>query len=120
MRNIAKDEIVMAAKREAMLDEGFRLFAEKGIEVVPMLDVAKACGIGVATLYRYYNTKLALVLAIGTREWEKYGKKALEFRNERNVDSMTAAQGLIYADNEDAETAEIKLVKNMILKEFVI
>lgn len=43
MRNIAKDEIEMAAKREAMLDEGFRLFAENGIEPVPMLTCTK-CG----------------------------------------------------------------------------
>ena len=96
MRNLAKDEIEMAAKREAMLEEGFRLFSEKGIETVPMLYVAHASGIGVATLYRYYNTKLALVLAIGTREWKKYGECAMKLRKEQDVDSMTAAEELSF------------------------
>ena len=67
MRNLAKDEVEMAARREAMLAEGFRLFSEKGIDTVSMQEVANACGVGIATLYRYYSTKLALVLAIGAR-----------------------------------------------------
>jgi AcrR family transcriptional regulator len=96
MRNLAKDEIEMAAKRETMLDEGFRLFAESGIEPVSMLEIAKASGIGVATLYRYYNTKLALVLAIGTREWEKYSAKAKALREENRADEMTAAGELSF------------------------
>ena len=68
MRILGKDEKEMTARREAMLAEGFKLFAERGIEGVAMLEVAKACNLGIATLYRYYNTKLALVLAIGTRQ----------------------------------------------------
>ena len=93
MRNAAKDEIEMAARREAMLREGFRLFAEKGIEPVSMQEVADACKLGVATLYRYYNTKLALVIAIGTRQWADYRDHARELWQERDM-SMTAAQDL--------------------------
>ena len=52
MRNPEKDEIEMQAKREAMLRNGFRLFAEKGIEPVAMQEVANACRVGIATLYR--------------------------------------------------------------------
>ena len=93
MRNAAKDEIEMAARREAMLREGFRLFAERGIEPVSMQEVADACKLGVATLYRYYNTKLALVIAIGTRQWEAYRDRARELWRERD-ETMTAAQDL--------------------------
>ena len=46
MRNAAKDEIEMTARRESMLKEGFRLFSEKGIEEVSMQEVADACGVG--------------------------------------------------------------------------
>ena len=92
MRNLEKDEIEMAARREAMLAEGFRLFAEKGIESVTMLEVAKACRLGVATLYRYYNTKLALVLDIGTRKWQEYAQYVQKCRKERNTESLTAAE----------------------------
>ena len=79
-----------------MLREGFRLFAERGIETVSMLEVANACRLGVATLYRYYNTKLALVIAIGTRQWEDFGKYAREVRAQRNVDAMSAAEELAF------------------------
>ncbi len=92
MRNLEKDEIEMAARREAMLREGFRLFSEKGIEAVPMQEVAKACGLGIATLYRYYNTKLALVLDIGTRQWTDYLAYAQDLSRELGTEKWTAAK----------------------------
>lgn len=91
MRNTEKDEIEMAAKREAMLTEGFRLFSENGIEPVSMQQVADACGVGVATLYRYFNTKLLLVIAIGTKKWEEYGVFAMKRRKDMKADEMNAA-----------------------------
>ncbi len=62
----------MAAKNQRILENGFRLFAENTIEKVKMTDVAEASGIGIASLYRYYNTKTDLVLAISVWVWEKY------------------------------------------------
>ncbi len=94
MRNLEKDELEMAARRELMLSEGFRLFSEKGIESVSMQEVANACGIGIATLYRYYNTKLDLVLAIGTRQWEQYFAEANQRRTAKHPETLTAAQRL--------------------------
>ena len=87
-----KYEMEMPTKREAMLTEGFRLFALHGIEGVSMQQVADASGVGVATLYRYYNTKLALVLDIGARKWEEFGAHVLHLREERGVLSKTAAE----------------------------
>ena len=75
MRNQKKDAIEMAAKKQKILATGFRLFSEKTIEKVTMNNVADACGIGVATLYRYYGTKPALVLGIATWLWESYAIK---------------------------------------------
>ena len=99
MRNLEKDEREMAARREAMLAQGFRLFAEKGIEPTGMLEVAEACHLGIATLYRYYRTKLELVLDIGCRQWEEYGAYAREVRREKGADAMTAAGELaLYLD----------------------
>lgn len=91
MRNLKKDEIEMKARREAMLTEGFRLFALHGIEGVSMQHVADASGVGIATLYRYYNTKLALVLDIGAKKWDEFGAYVLRLREERNISSKTAA-----------------------------
>ena len=94
MRNLAKDEIEMKAKREAMLSEGFRLFAEKGIAPVAMQEVAKACGIGVATLYRYYNTKLALVIDIAVQKWKEFTDYIRSEQQRRDAEHMTAAEEL--------------------------
>jgi len=94
LRNQEKDELEMAARRDAMLREGFRLFAEKGIGPVSMQEVANACGVGIATLYRYYNTKLALVIAIGTQQWEEYRTYARGRREACGADAMCAAEEL--------------------------
>ena len=96
MRNLKKDEIEMKARREAMLREGFRLFAEKGIEPVAMLEVANACGIGVATLYRYYNTKLALVIDIAVKKWEEFADYIRAEQKRRDTAHMTAAEELAF------------------------
>lgn len=96
MRNIEKDEIEMAAKREAMMKEGFRLFSEKGIEPVTMQQIADASGIGVATVYRYYTNKLSLVVAIGKQKWDEYSEYVLKERAERGADAMTAAEELAF------------------------
>ena len=87
-----KYELEMPAKREAMLNEGFRLFALHSIEGVSMQQVADASGVGIATLYRYYNTKLALVLEIGAKKWEEFGAYVRRLREVRGVLSKTAAE----------------------------
>ena len=96
MRNLEKDEIEMTARRQSMLREGFRLFAEKGIELVAMQEIANACGVGIATLYRYYNTKSALVVDIATHKWEEYGEYVKEKRVKRNAIAKTAAENFSF------------------------
>ncbi len=96
MRNFEKDGVEMTARREAMLREGFRLFAEKGIEQVSMQEVANDCGLGIATLYRYYKTKLALVIDIGTRKWEGFAEIVKQKRAEFDASDMTAAEELSF------------------------
>ena len=71
-RNLEKDAVEMAAKNQRILEEGFAIFAEHGIDNVTMTDVAKGAGIGISSLYRYYKTKTELVLAIGTWAWQRY------------------------------------------------
>ena len=43
MRNLEKDAIEMAQRKQKLMEEGFRLFSEKNIDAVSMLDVSKAC-----------------------------------------------------------------------------
>ncbi len=94
MRNLEKDEHEMAARRERMLETGFRIFAEKGIEAVSMQEVAAACGLGIATLYRYFSNKPAFVIAIGARKWEEYFDEVEAEFARRGGDMMNAAEEL--------------------------
>lgn len=83
-----------------ILESAFRLFSEKGIESVTMPEVAKASGVGRATLYRYFASKLDLVVAIGTWKWNEYIAHHDAFVPLETHDSMTGAQYLrFYLDS---------------------
>ena len=92
MRDKAKDAAEMAIRREKMLETGFRLFSEKSIEMVSMLDVASACGFGRMTLYRYFNTKLEMVIAVGVWAWDKYIHESILQIPESVIEKSTAME----------------------------
>ena len=48
------------------------LFLRDGIASVRMTDIADAAGVGVATLYRHYQTKTRLAVEAGTLMWERF------------------------------------------------
>ena len=96
MRNKEKDAREMGERRERILKEGLRLFAEKTIEKVPMIEVANAAGLGIATLYRYYLTKSDLVMGISTDVWTKYLDESHQRLEELKEKNLTAAQEYEY------------------------
>ncbi|MGH4119883.1 TetR/AcrR family transcriptional regulator [Clostridium sp.] len=57
-----KEEVVIAA---------IQVFKEKGIDNSKMTDIAKRAEIGVATVYRYFNTKTEIVIAAAAILWEE-------------------------------------------------
>lgn len=86
------DALKSGVVKQKIIESAFRLFSEKAIEPVTMTDVAKAAGMGVATVYRYFGTKNDLVLAVGTAVWGGYiTQNAITFD-----DSYTARQVLEY------------------------
>ena len=89
MRNKGKDAIQIAANKQRILEQGFRLFAQYGIESVTMPKVAKAGGVDRSSVYRYYPTKLDLVIAISTNVWQDFTQKNYE---RLNRDEMTGAE----------------------------
>ena len=91
-RNFKKDAIEMAAKNHRILENGFRIFAANTIEKVTMLDVAKAAGIAISSLYRYYSTKPKLVMAISTWAWDTYAKENERIETEASKPDRTAAE----------------------------
>ena len=71
-RNTEKDAVEMASKNRRILENGFRIFAERSIDSVKMTDISDAAGIAISSLYRYYSTKPKLVMAISTWVWDRY------------------------------------------------
>ncbi len=69
-RNPERDARAMAARKQKILQHSFKVFSTRGIDGVSMNDVARACRIGCATLYRHYTTKPALAVAVAAWAWE--------------------------------------------------
>ena len=70
-RNPEKDIREEALRRKQLLEAGFALFSEQGIESVSMNAVAQAAGVGPTTLFKYYQTKERLVIAISAMAWKR-------------------------------------------------
>ena len=94
MRNVNQDAGEARIRRDRILDTAFRLFSEQSIEAVKLQDIAVASGVGIATLYRYFENKPNLVIEIGTRKWLEYHKEVANAYQQRGGDSMTAAENL--------------------------
>jgi AcrR family transcriptional regulator len=58
-------------RREAVLEAGMSVFAERGFLGTPTTEVAKAAGISQAYLFRLFPTKTDLVLAVIARSNER-------------------------------------------------
>lgn len=61
------------ARRERILHVAERLGAELGLDGVQMQDVAKAAGVAIATLYRYFPSKTHLFTAIMSAQVDHMG-----------------------------------------------
>lgn len=65
-----KDEL-KASRKMRILESAFALFSEKGIDTIAMTDIAKRSEIGVASLYRYYETKDEIAIRTAIWAWEQ-------------------------------------------------
>jgi AcrR family transcriptional regulator len=76
-RNPEADARARVARRQQLIEDAFHIFAEKTIDKLSMNEVADACGVGIATLYRHFSSKNALVLAVSTWAWEQAIRRSL-------------------------------------------
>ena len=90
----------ISERRDIVLEKAFSLFSQSSIESVSMVDIAKKCGFGVASVYRYFGTKLELVIAVGTRKWREYYEEIENIYLKAGGKEMTAVQELeFYIDS---------------------
>ena len=94
MRDYTSGKLWKMEKKLHIMEEAFRLFSQKGIEAVTIPEVAAASGVGRATVYRYFVTKLDLVVAIGTWKWAEYIRANEASQPAELLEKMTGAERL--------------------------
>lgn len=77
-------------RNQRIIDTAFRLFVEKKIEAVSMDEVAKEAGVGRATLFRCYNNKTELAIAVCASKWKAYLDKLDEARPISSIHDIPA------------------------------
>jgi AcrR family transcriptional regulator len=77
------DERVIACAAE--------LFLKNGIDAVKMTDIAEAAEVGVATIYRHFQTKAYLAAAAGTLMWQDFNRQV---RDMVESDEFLAKNGI--------------------------
>ena len=82
-----------ATTRGRILDAAFRAVATFGLSRLTMDDVARLAGLSRQTVYRYFESKDALVVALVYREEERFldGARAAYAAHERLEDAMRDA-----------------------------
>ena len=81
-------------KQQHIMETAYELFSEKGIIPVTITDIAEASGVGRATVFRYFTTKLELVISISTWKWEEYIEVRDATLPQERLDKMTGAEYL--------------------------
>ena len=94
MRGLAGDLTKIAVKKQRIMESRFELFSERGIEAVTMPEIAEKSGVPRASMYRYYATKLDLVIAIGAWKWKAYIAAHSASVTPEEIEGMTAAEYL--------------------------
>ncbi len=71
------DKRVVTDKREAILDAALELFVERGFFGTAVPEIADRAGVGAGTIYRYFESKEALVNAIYRQQKTQWGHLVL-------------------------------------------
>ena len=93
-RNAERDEREAARRKEQLMKAGFELFSQYGIENVSLQKVADTADVGVATMYKYYQTKVKLVVAISGKIWGSLWNQILEQNGRAFFEKFTAYEDI--------------------------
>ncbi|WP_294429461.1 TetR/AcrR family transcriptional regulator [uncultured Treponema sp.] len=88
---------------QSIIECTFGLFSENGIENISMNDIAAASKIGVASLYRYFQTKEELAIEVAIYAWNLETAVFSEVFSSEKYDSLSGFEQMrelleVYAD----------------------
>ncbi len=100
LKNKRKEELehMIEGRKEEVVLAAIEVFKEKGIDNTKMTDVAKKAEIGVASVYRYFKTKLDLTIEAAMMVWTQemddlYAR--YESKAAKAEDGITSVEGIL-------------------------
>ena len=75
-------------RRESILNAAQRLFLDRGLETVNMVDIAEAAGITKVTLYRYFPSKDPIAFEIAVRMLKRVAASSEKFDGELILENI--------------------------------
>lgn len=83
-------------RNRKIIDTAFQVFVKRKIEGVSMAEIAEAAGVGRATLFRCYPSKMELVIAVCSVKWKEYLDNLDATRPISSVHDIPAIDRLIF------------------------
>ena len=71
MAQLEGDNLVKGKRSNEVLETAFKMYSHAAVDSISMTDIADEAKIGVATIYRYFNTKRNLVILAGAYAMRK-------------------------------------------------
>ena len=87
-----KDLVRTEATRNTFLEKSYELFSQRTIESVTMSEIAKASGYKDMTLYRYFQSKPILVVAVAAQKWNQVREENRKRLPKTDTSQMTAIE----------------------------
>lgn len=72
-----RDRAVVTDKRDAIMNAALELFVERGFWGTAVPEIADKAGVGAGTIYRYFESKEALVNALYRQEKQKFAERVI-------------------------------------------
>lgn len=110
----------MERRTQQILHTALKLFCEKGIEDTSVEEIAKAAGVGPATIYRYFETKAQLAISAGIAYWQKVAGKYLESLSQIAYQKLSGLQQMECIFHIFSEIFQEELLFLKFLQEFDI
>lgn len=110
----------MEQRTRQILDAALELFCEKGIEDTSVEEVAKAAGVGPATIYRYFETKAELAISAGIAYWRKVADKYVGMLSGKAYGDMSGSGQMRYIFQIFGDIFEKEILFLKFLQEFDI
>jgi len=89
-----------AESRQRMLDAAKTLFVQNGYSKTNMEDIAERAGLGVATLYNYFNTKEGVFATMAREDMSVLQQRGEQTLAQQDVDPITAVYALLTVYNQ--------------------